>query len=152
MAYDDWQPRFLLSLREVYSVADAAAAAGVTRSHVYQVRKEDPAFAAQWEEAQESAIDALERAAFERAKNISDPLIQFLLKAHRPRVYKDRVEVTGADGQPLIVASISDIRAGLAARLAEGDAGTFEVTDDQGDTRPGSDHALSAGGDPGLPA
>lgn len=87
---------------------------------------EDKAWLARYKEAKEVAMDRLESEAYRRAhdgidepivgrigkdldgivttvKRYSDGLLTFLLKAHRPQVYKDRVanEHSGPDGKPI---------------------------------------------------
>ena len=67
----------------------------------YEARQRDPAFAAAWEDALEDAIEALE--AHARAMAFAGDTIMtiFLLKAHRPEVYRDRYEVNMRE-RPLI--------------------------------------------------
>jgi DNA-binding XRE family transcriptional regulator len=95
---ETWQPRFLKAYEELGTVTHAATAAGVARSTVYQVEKNDPEFAAAFEEAREAAADRLERVAIQRAEETSDTLLIFLLKALRPEKYREnvRVEHSGA--------------------------------------------------------
>jgi hypothetical protein len=57
------QERFLKALADSGSVTTAAAAAGTSRTRVYELRKGDPAFASAWAEAEEIAADRLEDAA-----------------------------------------------------------------------------------------
>ena len=57
------QERFLTSLAKTGNVTAAVATAGTSRTHVYELRKADPGFAARWEEAEEIAVDALEAGA-----------------------------------------------------------------------------------------
>ncbi len=118
---------FLAHLRETCNVGKSAKAVGIGRSTVYQWRKEDENFAAQIDEAKRDAIEALEdevhRRAFEGSLVItkngtytqySDTLAIFLLKAHAPERYMDKVrsELTGAGGAPL---ELSDAQ--IAAKL-----------------------------------
>jgi hypothetical protein len=85
---------------------------------MYDLRDEDPTFAAEWDNAIEEAADKLEGEAWRRAveginkpiyyqgdlvdtvKEYSDTLMGLLLKAHRPEKYRDRMDVTSG-GQPL---------------------------------------------------
>lgn len=108
-----WRPVFLAELAETCNVSEAARVAGVERTVPYSHRDADPAFAAAWEDAIEQGIEALELEARRRAmkgtsrpvyyqgaecgqvQEYSDTLMIFLLKAHRPKVYRD-----GATGQP----------------------------------------------------
>jgi hypothetical protein len=111
----DRREAFLRALADTGIVTVAAGVAGVTRERVYQVRKEDPVFAAAWDEAEEKAADALEAEAWRRAvvgvpepllsggkvvrdddglpiaiRRYSDTLMIALLKARRPEKFKDR--------------------------------------------------------------
>jgi hypothetical protein len=92
-----WQARFLGALRDTGTVRYACQAAGVGRSTVYRERQRNERFALEWNDALEDGIDELEAEARRRAKTGSDALLQFLLKAHRPSVYRDshRVEHSG---------------------------------------------------------
>lgn len=97
-------------------MSDAAKAAAIDRTTAYRWRAAEPDFAAQWDEAIETAVDAMEREAHRRAftgikkpivgrvekdkdgiityvQEYSDGLATLLLKAHRPEKYRERQEV-----------------------------------------------------------
>ena len=85
-----WQEKFIAALREAPHVANAAKAAGVSREICYRTRRDNPAFAAQWQETLDAAVDDLETKAWDLAmKQNIVPLLMFLLKAHRRHVYGD---------------------------------------------------------------
>jgi hypothetical protein len=88
----DWRERFLSRLRDNGNVSDAAMYARIERSTAYDLRKKSPAFAAQWEEALDMAVEELERTANARARYNSDTLLIFLLKAHRPEKYREVIK------------------------------------------------------------
>lgn len=67
--------------------------AGVTRQMAYKYRQQNEAFAAAWQAAEDDAVDMLEATARQRAMSISDVLLIFLLKAHRPEKYRDTIRV-----------------------------------------------------------
>lgn len=92
------QATFLGMLRQRGNVREACEAAGCGRSTAYEWKDTDPAFAAAWVTAIEDAIDGLETAAWARARKQSDTLLIFLLKAHRPALYREttRHELSGA--------------------------------------------------------
>ena len=111
-----WKSVFLWHLRQNGNVAAACREAGITREHSYHARKLDPAFATAWKQAMAEATDVLEAEARRRAtegvfngyskdengtlheiRRYSDTLLIFLLKAHRPKKYRDnaRVEIGG---------------------------------------------------------
>jgi hypothetical protein len=93
----------LATLANCGIVRFSCAQAGIHRSLVYQTRDREPEFAAAWDEALEDACDGLVLAARKRALEVSDALLIFLLKCHRPEVYGDRFkhEHSGAGGRPL---------------------------------------------------
>jgi hypothetical protein len=103
------QERFLKALSDTGSVTAAVAAAGTSRSRVYELRRSDLEFAAAWDTAEEIAADRLEDEARRRAvegvpeplvsggkivhddggkpiaiRRYSDPLLLALMRAHRP--------------------------------------------------------------------
>lgn len=85
---------FLTALRETCNVAGAARTAGIGRSSAYEWRRDDPAFAAAWDEAEAEAIDNLEGVVYRRAmEGHSDRLAEILLKGHRPERYADRSKI-----------------------------------------------------------
>lgn len=99
----NWQKAFLAAFAQIGIVAPAAAAAGVSRNAVRLATLRDPAFAAKYAEALETSTERLEGMAYARAiraESPSDLLMIFLLKARRPKVYRDnyRLEHTGPDG------------------------------------------------------
>jgi hypothetical protein len=87
---DDWKPTFLKVLAEGSSVEMACRAAGTTRHTATKQRKADKEFADQWDQAMEAGTDILEQVAMHRAKDYSDQMLMFLLKARRPAIYGDR--------------------------------------------------------------
>lgn len=55
-----WQARFLTALSDTSSVEQAARTAGISLEHVHKLRREDPDFAGQWQEAMDEGYDRLE--------------------------------------------------------------------------------------------
>ena len=107
--------KFIRTLAATANVTRSAAAVGVSRRHVYDVRAADPEFKRQWDDAINSGIDDLEGEAFRRARDgvpeplvsmgkvvrdddgkpmmirkYSDTLMVTLLKAHRPDKYREK--------------------------------------------------------------
>lgn len=105
----EWRPVFLKTLEITGNVSEATKAAKITRHIAYDHRDRDPVFAEQWKEAHESAIDALEVAARARAMGTSDTLLIFLLKAHRPAMYREKFEMSGPGGGPMQLQIIEEI-------------------------------------------
>lgn len=114
--------KFLKQLVETGgNVSLAASLAGINRQYTYQVRKDNDAFAAAWDEAIEEGTENLEQEAYRRAmygcnepvyqggnlvghiQRYSDTLTIFLLKARRPEKYRERqsIEHSGPGGGPI---------------------------------------------------
>lgn len=111
--------RFLLALEETGGqVKKACEMAGIDRTTIWDYRKSDPKFAAQYDIALDKGIDLLEAEAKRRAfegvdepvfyqggkcgmiRRYSDTLLMFIIKGNRPR-YKDKVELSGDNSSPL---------------------------------------------------
>jgi hypothetical protein len=106
-----WKAAFLESLRDTCNVRAACEAAGISPQTVYRARMRSPEFARGWDEAIEEGIQLLEFEARRRAlhgtmrpvfhegkvcghvQEYSDTLMLALLKAHRPKVYRERHEI-----------------------------------------------------------
>lgn len=89
-----WIPAFIAALRGSGNIRASVQLAGVARSTVYEMRKTNATFAAQWAEAEEEAIEMLEMVARQRAIGGSDRLMELLLKAARPEKYGDRLRLS----------------------------------------------------------
>lgn len=129
---------FLVLLAETCSVVKAARALNCERQSLYNWRREDPEFAAAWDEARKLGIEALEDEAIRRAhegveepvyqggklvggiRRYSDTLLIFMLKGNKPETYKDRTsaEVSGPNGAPIAIDE-GDARKRIAAILTE---------------------------------
>lgn len=94
---------FVEQLVKGQTITAAAKASGICRRTAYSWRESDKTFAEAWDDALEIGTEKLETEATRRALEGSDTLLIFLLKARRPKVYRERVstEVSGPDGQPL---------------------------------------------------
>lgn len=97
--------RFLKSLSRTGNITEACGVIGITRRTAYDWKEKDERFATLWEEAREIAADLLEHAAHNRAvegwlepvfhngeicgykRRFSDPLMQTLLRATRPKKF-----------------------------------------------------------------
>lgn len=101
---------FIEAIRGGMHVRDAAITAKVHNATPYDRAKNDPAFALAWKEATKIGVESLEEEAHRRAyhgtekpvfhkgeicghiREYSDTLLQFLLKAHKPDVYREKVD------------------------------------------------------------
>ena len=142
---DDEKPRispgkaqFLAAFEVSANVAQACRVVGWSRANAYKHRANDPEFAKLWLAAEDVAVDALaleaRRRAFEgtvedvyhqgqvvgQKVNHHDTLLMFLMKAHRPELYRDNfsIEHTGKGGKPIEVAHTVDVAALLADPVA----------------------------------
>jgi hypothetical protein len=141
---------FLASFEELHVVSDAAKAAGVARSTVYEWAEKDSEFAKAWDELVDRSTDLLEREAYRRAavgveepvfyqgkkvgvvKRFSDTLLIVLLKARKPDMYRERVEHTGAGGGPVEHRMRLDLKGLTDEQLAALEA--IQPSDDAGST------------------
>lgn len=123
------QATFLKALARRGIVAAACRAARVSRTTVYERRRDDAEFAAAWEEAEEIAADVLEEEGWRRAHNgtlkpvyyqgdevgavreYSDTLLIFLLKSRNPKKFKDNLDVNhrGTIQHNLTPASVEEL-------------------------------------------
>ncbi len=125
----NWRPLFLAALCKSPNVTGAAKAAGIKRDAAYDAYHADPAFAAAWESAINAALDIAEGELYRRAvtgikkpatiagqrellTEYSDTLLIFLLKSHRPGIYREtlRQEHSGPGGGPIPIAEMEGIR------------------------------------------
>jgi len=121
----------LAILGQGFSVTKAARTVGVARTYLYEVRREDPAFAAEWDAAWEEGTETLEDEARRRAHDgvarakgvyyqgmqvgtevetvYSDTLLTLLLKARKPDTYRERTETT-LKGDPTAPIEVVEFR------------------------------------------
>ena len=98
MLSEGWKDTFVEMLIETGNVSASARIANVSRQHAYLCRQTDPEFAARWDDAIEEGTDNLEEIAMRRAKEGSDTLTIFLLKARRPDKYRENIGVKHEGG------------------------------------------------------
>ena len=125
MAKREAKQLFLAVLANGFSIARAAEAVGLTRQQALDLRDKDPVFARDWDNATQTAVDALEDIATKRAKATNDKLLELLLKAKRPEVYA-RPEATTNQTVTVNMPTLEDLNkkykeAGLEPPLIEGD-------------------------------
>ncbi len=84
-----WRKRFLRELASCGNVSRVVDELGLVWSSVYQAKKQDPVFAAEWEEAMQAALDLIEARVVTRASNYSDRMAEFMLRQWRPAKYGD---------------------------------------------------------------
>ena len=110
-----WRDAFVERLKATGNVTLAATGAGVSRQQAYRTRNRNKAFRRQWDEAMEQAMDLLEGEARRRAtgmnrdfwyagkvvgseREYSDALLMFLMRAHRPHLYRENMKVEHSGG------------------------------------------------------
>jgi hypothetical protein len=112
---------FLTLLSTTGSVQVAARRLGLNRKNLYFKRDHDAEFRAKWEEAVKDSQQSLEDEAYRRAvigveepvfqggrlvgtvQKYSDGLLTFLLKAHNPNKYSEKLQVSGPNGKAIPV-------------------------------------------------
>jgi hypothetical protein len=107
---------FLQVFSETCNVSEAARKANISRRAAYEWRDADASFAADWDEAEQVAVDKLEQVAWERATTGgSDRMLEILLKAHRSDkfVERNKVDVT--------VSGLSEAMRAAEKRISDGD-------------------------------
>lgn len=133
------------------NVTKSAKAAGVNRMAVYRRRNQDPEFAKLFEEARRTGADGLEDEALRRAaegyeepvfyqgvqtdtvRKYSDNLMALLLKGAKPEKYRERMEMSGPNGGPIVIsddqlaAKLGALSYKLQQRVIEGEC--EDVTD-----------------------
>ena len=90
------QIRFLNAYALGGSVSHACRVTKLGRKSPYRWAETSEAFSNAMKEAKEAGVQRLEDWALQRATdadNPSDRLVEFLLKAHRPAVYRERVDL-----------------------------------------------------------
>lgn len=122
-----WRKLFLSALRNTGNVRASCLVAGIERKTAYNARDRDEQFRAAWNEALDEAVEILEAEARRRAMTISDTLLIFLLKAHRPDVYRETIRHEATDKAGDVIDT-----AVLVARLAK-------IVDRQRALQPSSD-------------
>lgn len=101
----DWRPAFLRGFAKSGTVTGGCDAAKIHRSTAYRERQSNLRFAAKWADLEEELTDSLESRATELALAGDRHLLEFLLKARKPAMYREHqvLEHTGADGGPIAV-------------------------------------------------
>ncbi len=90
---NEWHLRFLEMFYQTGNVTLSCSAVKMTKTQVYRHRKKYKAFANAWSDAKDAALDFLEYEARKRAMKMSDTLLIFLLKAHRPEIYHRELQL-----------------------------------------------------------
>ncbi len=110
-----WHPVFIKALGECPNITRAAGKANISRQTAFEHKKRIPQFAAAWEDAIEQGCESLETAAYIRGvegiprsrsdkdgnvieewREYSDVLLALLMKGRLPKIYRDKVEHSGA--------------------------------------------------------
>jgi hypothetical protein len=84
-----WKAAFLKALRIAPSVKHACKVAKIDRRTAYKHRDKDEEFAVLWDDAIAASIDELEAVAFRKAAEGDSNLLTFLLRCHKPQIYRD---------------------------------------------------------------
>ncbi len=121
-----WTTPFLAALSAAPNVSAACKSAGIARQTAYEAREKDPEFARLWDDALAVGVDDLAGECYRRARHgvarpvfyrdqvvghvteYSDTLAIFLLKSHRPEVYRETVRQEVSGGLEVGVAAALD--------------------------------------------
>lgn len=115
-----WKRIFLEAFRESGIISQALMISGISRGQLRTALDKDPEFLEAFHDAKADAIDSLETEAVRRAKDGSDQLLMFLLKSHRPEVYREnhKIEVSGhldVDHRSTLMEKLAAMAEALAA-------------------------------------
>ncbi len=86
-----WEDNFIELLSNTCNVTLSARGVGLSRNKVYRRRKQSKRFAQRWAQAKAEAVELLEAEAWKRARSTSDTLMIFLLKANKPKKYRETI-------------------------------------------------------------
>ena len=100
---ESWRTLFLRVLRNKGTVRAAAEQIGLTTRSVRKAIKDDPAFAELVQEAMEDNTELLEEVALRRALEGDNLMTIFMLKARKPKVYRDNYREDGQSGPVVMV-------------------------------------------------
>jgi hypothetical protein len=149
--------KFLAKLREHGNIRAACRSVGLSHMAAYKNRKEDPEFLHAWDDALKEYTTVLEAEADRRGvegcsepvyyqgevvghiQKYSDVLLMFRLKKLDPRGYRDRVEYSGDEENPLVFKDATSRQQRITALL----------TKRSGDDVSGNGHEVEAGVDRG---
>jgi hypothetical protein len=112
---DSQKKRFIETLAVQGTVLHAAQAAGISRWTAYRWRQDDREFASGWDEAMETAVDAVESVLYQKALSGDTISMIFYLKAHRPE-YRDKLNIDVRQLQSEIEERIAQLQSDLVAR------------------------------------
>lgn len=126
---------FLEALQKTGNVSEAARRVNLSRRHAYKLKQDDPDFRQAWQDALDAAVDTLEMEARRRAiegyekpifyqgkkigveRKYSDGLLTFLLRAHRPSVYREDLGDKSST-ERMDIHDLQSLRTELSRRLA----------------------------------
>jgi len=112
--------QFLAALALGMTVMEAAKKVGLSRRAAYSLRDRDKEFAAEWDAAYEESTERLEAECFQRAigkekakltkdgelvyvEEHSDLLLMFLLKARKPKMYREQVDINVKEERRILI-------------------------------------------------
>jgi hypothetical protein len=154
MAKPGWQDIFIAALGEMPNIRRACRLAGISRKHAYLTRRADVEFDERWKIALKESTEMLEEEAWRRAQlgtakpvfqqgtlvghvqEYSDTLMIFLLKAHKPKKYREvkqlmhssptggPVEMTVEDMETVRKRRWAETQANLATAMSIDEAGS----------------------------
>lgn len=133
-----WKRAFIEALKKMPNIARACRVAGCDRRQCYNERETDPQFRADWDDAEKESVESLHRSLYniatrgevesvwmkdqdgkpvkvETKRKVNVTAAIFLLKAHDPARYRERIsaELTTPPDQPLALRITPEAQASL---------------------------------------
>jgi hypothetical protein len=113
--------RWLVSYQSHGTATAACEEVGIHRSTAYEHRKSDPEFAKAWDALESETTKLLEETLYERALNGDTTAAIFMLKARRPSVYRESLNVKHAGKVGVTVEIEEGVDEAIDGLLAEND-------------------------------
>ena len=115
-----WYKPFLAELAKHANVSAACSSTGISRTAVYNAYKMDERFAARWDEAVETAIDAIELAVYNASLKGDAPTARWFLSRRRPEIWGYRIAVSAeVTGQLEVTATLAETMKAKILTMAE---------------------------------
>lgn len=126
----DWKSKWLEAYQAHGTAKAASEVVRVNESRPYEARKKDPEFAKAWDELECETTKLLEETLYERALAGDTTAAIFMLKARRPAVYRESLNVK--HGGKVSVEVEDSVNEAIDGLLAENDRLTERLAELEG--------------------
>jgi predicted DNA-binding antitoxin AbrB/MazE fold protein len=116
-----WKADWLDAYQAHGTATSACEVVGINRSTAYEARKKDPEFAKAWDALESETTKLLEETLYERALNGDTTAAIFMLKARRPAVYRESLNVKHGGKVGVTVEIEEGVDEAIDGLLAEND-------------------------------